>query len=75
MAAVAWTAIGLLGATVAALVGALFQLGGRIDALGRDLGARIDAQSRELGARIDAQAARIDALGARLDAHLEWHAG
>jgi hypothetical protein len=59
MVAVAWAAIGLLGAT---LLGMLFYLGSRIDSLG----SRIDA----LGARLDA---RLDGLAARLDAHVERH--
>ena len=78
MTAVAWTAIGLLGATLAALMGAIFQLGAKIDALGRDLGARIDAQTARIDSlygRIDAQSARIDGLSGRIDAHLERHAG
>jgi hypothetical protein len=74
MAAVAWTAIGLLGTALAVLVGAYWRLGSRIDAQGGDLGERIDAQGRDLGRRIDAQTARIDALNARMDAHLERHA-
>jgi hypothetical protein len=74
MAAVAWTAIGLLGTALAVLVGAYWRLGSRIDAQGRDLGERIDSLSRDLGRRIDAQTARIDALNARMDAHLERHA-
>jgi hypothetical protein len=64
MIAVAWTAIGLLAATLAALVAAIFQLG-----------SRIDAQGRELRAAIDAQGQRIDALAGRIDAHMERHAG
>jgi hypothetical protein len=68
MEAVAWTAIGMLGATLVALVGAAFQLNLKIDAQGRDVGARVDA----VGARIDAVGARVDAvssnLGARIDA-------
>jgi len=68
MTAVAWTAIGLLGTTLAVLVGAILQLGAKIDAQGRDLGARIDAAGRDLGARLDAQTARIDP-------HLGRHAG
>ena len=86
MAAVAWTAIGLLGATLAALVGAIFQLGGRIDGLGRELGGRIDGLSeridtvsRDLGARMDALSRdlgdRIDGVSERIDAHVERHAG
>jgi hypothetical protein len=57
----AWTAIGLLAAT---LFGCLFYLGSKIDGIN----SRIDA----LGARLDA---RIDSLSNRLDAHLERHAG
>jgi hypothetical protein len=90
MTAVAWTAIGLLGSTLAVLAGAILQIGGRIDALGRDLTARIDAQCRELRERIDAQGrelsariedqgrllgARIDAQSARIDVHLHRNAG
>jgi hypothetical protein len=85
MAAVAWTAIALLGTALAVLLGAYWRLGSRIDAQGQDLGKRIDAQGRHLGERIDAQGsdlgrrieaqtARIDALNARMDAHLERHA-
>lgn len=61
MTGVAWTAIGLLAAT---LFGMLYYLGGRID----KLASRIDA----LGARLDA---RIDSLSANLIAHIERHAG
>ncbi len=90
MAAVVWTAIGLLGATLLALVGAIFQLGARIDAQGRDLRAAIEGQSakseelgRDLRAAIDAQARFLKSameaqgrdLGARIDAHLQRHAG
>ena len=75
MAAVAWTAIGLLGATLALLVTAVFRLQDRIDAQGASLRAAIDDQGRSLRAALEAQTARIDALAARLDAHLERHAG
>jgi hypothetical protein len=79
MVAVAWTAIGLLAATLGTLVGAIFQLGSRIDAQGQDLRAAIDAQGRELRAAIDAQGsmlrAAIDAQSERIDAHLERHTG
>jgi hypothetical protein len=85
MTAAVWTVIALLGTALAVLMGAFFRLGSkidglgrdlgeRIDAQGRDLGERIDAQGRDLGGRIDAQTARIDALNARMDAHLERHA-
>ena len=70
--AVAWAAIALLAAT---LVGSLYYLGSRIDALS----ARVDALGSRLDARIDALearlTARIDRLKERLDAHIEWHAG
>ncbi|MQA98801.1 MAG: hypothetical protein GEU78_00675 [Actinobacteria bacterium] len=62
----AWTAIGLLAASV---FGSIFYLGARIDALGARLHGRIDA----LTGRIDALSGRIDSLGSRLDAHLERH--
>lgn len=72
MTAVAWTAIGLLAAT---LFGMLFYLGQRIDALA----VRIDVQGAELGQRIDALAARldgrIDSLSSTLHDHLGRHAG
>jgi hypothetical protein len=74
MAAVAWTAIGLLGTALAVLVAAYFRLGSRIDAQGRELRAAIESQGRELRAAIEAQTARIDALNVRMDAHLERHA-
>jgi len=53
MVAVAWAAIGLLGAT---LFGNLYWLGGRIDALG----ARMDAKFDRLDARLDMMNARLD---------------
>ena len=81
MTAVAWSAIGLLAAT---LVGSFFYLGNRIDSLGAridsldsSLSNRIDTLNSSLSARIDTLDARlssrIDALGSRLDAHLERH--
>ena len=63
MEQVAWTAIGLLAAT---LLSTLFYLGSKIDALGSSLNARLDA----LGARLDS---RIDGLGTQLQAHIERH--
>jgi hypothetical protein len=71
MEAMAWTAIGLLGAAVLGSFGSSFYLGTRIDALGARLDSRIDAQSERIDAqsdRIDAQSDRIDAQGARIDA-------
>ena len=76
MEGVAWTAIRLLAAT---LLGSLFYLGGRIDALAARLDARIDAQSADLGGRIDALGARLDArierLATALEDHVRRHAG
>jgi hypothetical protein len=63
-----WTLIGVLVASQAGLLTALFRLGSRIDALGARLDARIDSQGADLRARID----RIDA---KLDDHLGRHAG
>jgi hypothetical protein len=57
--AVAWTAIGLLGAAVLGWFSSFFYLGTRIDALGARPDSRIDA----LSARIDAQDASIQAQG------------
>jgi hypothetical protein len=74
MAAVAWTAIALMGTTLALLVGAFFRLSSKIDGQGSELRGAIDAQGRDLGTRIDALTARVDALNARMDAHLERHA-
>ena len=72
MAAVAWTAIGLLATTLGMLAAALFRLDSRIESFGRDLGARIDGVSSDLGARIDGVSsglgARIDGLSGRIDA-------
>ena len=78
MEAQAWTAIGLLAAT---LVGSLFYLGNRIDSLGARLDARIDG----LSGRIDGLAGRVEDHGrqlgsqiyemaAKLDEHLRRHA-
>jgi hypothetical protein len=49
MNAVAWTAVGLLGAAVLGSFGSFFSLGKKIDALGARLDSRIDA----LAARMD----------------------
>jgi hypothetical protein len=77
MEAVAWTAIGLLGAAA---------LGARLDSRIGGLSDRIDAQDasiqaqrRDLASVIQAQGlelgSRIDALAARMDDHLGRHAG
>ena len=78
-----WTAIGLLAATS---LGTLFYLGSRMDALASRLDARMDALGSRLDsrmdggfarvdARFDAIEARLDGLAARLDTHLDQHAG
>jgi hypothetical protein len=71
MEAMAWTAIGLLGAAVLGSFGGFFYLGTRIDALGTRLDSRMDSLSERIdaqGSRVDAQGSRIDAQGDRLDA-------
>jgi hypothetical protein len=85
MEAQAWTAIGLLAAT---LVGSLFYLGNRIDSLGAridSLGARLDSRIDGLSGRIDGLTFRVEdqgrqlgsqiyELAAKLDDHLRRHA-
>ena len=60
MEAQAWTAIGLVAAT---LVGSLFYLGNRIDSLGARLDSRIDG----LSGRIDGLSGHIDGFSGRID--------
>ena len=79
MTGVAWTAIGLLATT---LLGSLFYLGSKIDALsGRldsrfdGLTGRVDALGARLDSRIDGLESRLDTMASRIDAHLERHAG
>ena len=90
MEAVAWSALGLLAAT---LVAAIFWLGTRIDGLGASLNGRIDGLNARidglgdslngridgleasLNPRIDAQTAELSHLSSRLDEHLGRHAG
>jgi hypothetical protein len=89
MEAQAWTAIGLLAAT---LLGALFYLGNRIDALGSELRSELRSEFHSQGAGIDSLSVRVDSLAFRveeqgiqladriyelsvkLDDHLRWHA-
>jgi hypothetical protein len=68
MTAAVWTAIGLLAAMS---FGALFYLGARIDALAARMDARFDA----IDARFAHVDDRFDGLSARLDIHLDRHAG
>jgi hypothetical protein len=79
MEAVAWSAIGVLAATLGVFTAALLSLSARIQAIGDGLRDKIDEQGRELGARIEEQGRalgdRIGALGGRIDAHVERHAG
>ena len=75
MPAVAWTAIGLLGAT---LFASLFYLGGRIDALSNRvdaLGAKLDGRIDGFASRIDGLSSRIDGLSSRIDTHVEQRSG
>jgi hypothetical protein len=78
MVGVAWAAIALLGAT---LLGSLYYLGARIDALA----GRIDTLESSMNGRFDALSARInhldtslsarlDGLAARMDTLIERHA-
>jgi len=78
MEAVAWSALGVLAATV---IAAIFWLGTRIDGLGASLNSRIDAQGAALGGRIDALTQEVASLrveqshlSSRLDEHLRRHA-
>ena len=66
MAEAAWTAIGLLAAT---LFGSIFWLGSRLDGLA----SRIDSLSANVDARFAHVDARFDALNARFDSHLDTH--
>jgi hypothetical protein len=70
MVEVAWSAIGLLAAT---LFGSLYWLGSRIDALESKLGSRIDNLSARIDSLDSKLGARIDNLTARLDIHLQGH--
>ncbi|MDQ3767698.1 MAG: hypothetical protein M3346_10180 [Actinomycetota bacterium] len=86
MEAQAWTAIGLLAAT---LLGSLFYLGNRIDTLGARLDSRIDGLTGRidgLNGRLDGLTVRVEeqgrqlgseiyGLATRLDEHLRRHAG
>ncbi len=66
MEAVAWSAIGLLAAT---MLGNFYWLGARIDGINArfdGLGARVDG----LSAHVDGLSARIDGLASRLDEHI-----
>jgi hypothetical protein len=68
MEAQAWTAIGLLAAT---LLGALFYLGNRIDVLGSEMRGQFQAQGLRidgLSSRIDTQSGRMDSLSGRVAA-------
>jgi hypothetical protein len=65
--AVAWSAIGLLAAS---LFGSSYYLGSRIDALAARLDSRIDRLDSSLSGRIDGLSTRIDLLSESLTAHL-----
>jgi hypothetical protein len=72
MEAAVWTAIGLLAATS---LGSLFYLGARIDALSPRMDSRFDALEGRADSRFTRVHQRYDPLDARLDAHLDRHAG
>lgn len=67
-----WAVIAILAASV---LGNLYWLGSKIDALGTRLDARIDGLDARLSARLDAMNARLDFINTRLDAHLDAHMG
>ena len=72
MEAQAWTAIGLLAAT---LLGSLFYLGNRIDSVGAKVDGRMDSLGAKLDGRMDGLTDRLDSLGARLDARIDHLSG
>lgn len=86
MDAAVWTAIGLL-ATFS--LGSLFYLGSRIDSLAAridtrfdsmdsridSLAARMDARFDSMESRFDSVDGRLDSVNARVDVHLDRHAG
>ncbi len=85
MEAQVWTLIGLLAASI---LGMLFYLGNRIDALACEMRsgfARVDSRMDSMSARIDSLSVRVEEQGAhladriyelavKLDDHLRWHA-
>ena len=72
MEAQAWTAIGLLAAT---LLGTLFYVSNRIDSLGAKVDGRMDSLGAKLDGRMDGLTDRLDSLGARLDARIDHLSG
>jgi hypothetical protein len=70
--AVTWASLGIL---TAALLGTLFYLGSRIDAIDGSLGGRIDALSARIDSLETRLDSRLDSMTNRLDAHLERHTG
>jgi hypothetical protein len=56
-------------------LGSLFYLGARIDALGARMDSRFDALEGRVDSRFTRVHQRYDPLDARLDAHLDRHAG
>ena len=59
----------------AELLGTLFYLGSRIDALASRMDARFDTLTARMDSRFDSVDARLDAVNARVDTHLDRHAG
>ena len=72
MGAAVWTVIGL-PATFS--LGTLFYLGSRIDSLAARIDARFDTLTTRMDSRFDSVEARLDAVNARIDVHLDRHAG
>lgn len=70
-----WAAVSVGVALAVLILGQMYYLGSRIDALGRDLrselGGCIEALGKRLDGRIDAVGVRIDGLGADLHALCE----
>ncbi len=64
MEAQVWTLIGLL---VASILGMLFYLGNRIDALASEMRSQFQAQGARFDSRMDGMSARMDALSARVE--------
>jgi hypothetical protein len=78
VAAIAWSLVGLMAASLGVLSAALYSGLNRIDALGArldgrmdSLGARLDGLGARLDGRIDTLSGRIDAMGSELRADIQ----
>jgi hypothetical protein len=72
MHAATWSAIGIL---TAGLFGFIFYFGSRLDAGFARLDTRMGEGFGRIDQRLDQVNGRLDAVSARLDAHIERHAG